>query len=49
MRGRTLPLTQLFSHSVEHAHQLLSFIHRSCVAMRPPEIGRPISVEPESD
>jgi hypothetical protein len=48
-RGHTLSLTQLFSHSAEHAHQLLSFIHRSCVAMRPPEIGRPIPVEPEPD
>jgi hypothetical protein len=47
--SRTLSLTQLFSHSVEHAHRLLSFIHRSHVAMRPPEIGRPIPVEPEPD
>jgi hypothetical protein len=42
--GRTLSLPQLFSHSVEHAHRLLSFIHRSRVAMRPPETGRPIPV-----
>jgi hypothetical protein len=48
-RGRTLPLKSLFSHSVEHAHCLLSFIHRSCVAMHPPEIGQPIPVEPEPD
>jgi hypothetical protein len=47
--GRTLSLSQLFSHLVEHAHRLLSFIHRSRVAMRPPEIGRPIPVEPEPD
>jgi hypothetical protein len=47
--GHTLSLTQLFSHSVEHAHRLLSFIHCSRVAMRPPEIGRPIPVEPEPD
>jgi hypothetical protein len=48
-RGFTLSLTQLFSHSVSPAHRLLSFIHRSRVAMRPPEIGRPIPVEPEPD
>jgi hypothetical protein len=48
-RGRTLPLKSLFSHLVEHAHLLLSFIHRSHVAMRPPEIGWPIPVEPEPD
>jgi hypothetical protein len=49
MRGHTLLLTQLFSHSAEHAPRLLSFIHRSCVAMRPPEIGQPIPVELEPD
>jgi hypothetical protein len=48
-RGHTLSLKQLFSHSVEHAHCLLSFIHRSRVAMRPPETGRPLPVEPEPD
>jgi hypothetical protein len=48
-RGRTLSLPQLFSHSVEHAHRLLSFIHRSRVAMHPPEIGRLIPVELEPD
>jgi hypothetical protein len=37
--GRTLPLKSLFSHSVEHAHRLLSFIHQTCAAMHPPEIG----------
>jgi hypothetical protein len=47
--GRTLSLKQLFSHSAEHAHRLLSFIHHSRVAMRPPETGRPIPVEPEPD
>jgi hypothetical protein len=45
----TLLLKSLFSHSVEHSHRLLSFIQRSRVAMRPPEIGWPIPVEPEPD
>jgi hypothetical protein len=48
-RRRTLPLKSLFSHLVENAHQLLSFIQQTCAAMRPPEIGRPIPVEPEPD
>jgi hypothetical protein len=36
--SRTLPLKSLFSHSVEHAHCLLSFIQQSHAAMRPPEM-----------
>jgi hypothetical protein len=48
-RGHTLSLTNLFSHLAVHVHRLLSFIHRSRIAMRPPEIGRPIPVEPEPD
>jgi hypothetical protein len=44
--GRTLPLCSLFSQSVELAHRLLSFIHLSRAAMRPPEIGRP-PLEPD--
>jgi hypothetical protein len=48
-RSCTLPLKSLLSHSVEHAHRLLSFIHHSHVAMCPPEIGQPIPVEPEPD
>jgi hypothetical protein len=49
MRGRTVPLKTLFSHLVEHAHHLLSFIHQTRAAMHPPEIGRPIPVELELD
>jgi hypothetical protein len=48
-RGHTLPLKSLFSHLVEHSHRLLSFIHQTRAAMCPPEIGRPIPVEPEPD
>jgi hypothetical protein len=47
--GCTMPLKSLFSHLVEHAHRLLSFIHQMCAAMCPPEIGQPIPVEPEPD
>jgi hypothetical protein len=47
--GHTLPLSSLFSHSVEHSNQLLSFIQHSRVATCPPEIGQPIPVEPEPD
>jgi hypothetical protein len=47
-QGRTLPLKSLFSHSVEHAHRLLSFIQQTHAAMRPPEmnVARP---PPEPD
>jgi hypothetical protein len=48
-RGHTLLLKSLFSHSVEHAHRLLSFIHRSRIAMRPPENSQTIPVELEPD
>jgi hypothetical protein len=47
-RGCTLSLKSLFSHSVEHAHCLLSFIQQTCAAMRPPEmnVARPL-LEPD--
>jgi hypothetical protein len=41
MWGCTLPLKTLFSHSVEHAHCLLSFIQQTHAAMCPPEVDRP--------
>jgi hypothetical protein len=48
-RGRTLPLKSLFSHSVEHAHCLLSFIQQTRAAMRPPEMEVVRRMLPEPD
>jgi hypothetical protein len=45
----TLLLTSLFSHLVEHAHQLLSFIQQTHAATCPPEIGKLRAVPPEPD
>jgi hypothetical protein len=43
------PHMGIHSHSIEHAPQLLSFIHQTRAAMRPPEIGRPRTVPLEPD
>jgi hypothetical protein len=48
-RGRTLSLKTLFSHSVEHAHCLLSFIQQTRAAMCLPEMDVPRQVLPEPD
>jgi hypothetical protein len=47
--GRPLPLKSLFSHLVEHAHRLLSFIQQTHAAMRPPEMEEVQRMPPEPD
>jgi hypothetical protein len=47
--GIILSLKTPFSHSVEHSHQLLSFIQQSRAAMRPPEMEVSSRMPPEPD
>jgi hypothetical protein len=47
--GHILPLKSLFSHLVEQAHRLLSFIQHSCAAMCPPEMEVVRRMPPEPD